>query len=348
MKKVDLEAHFYTRSVFEYLAQRIHYPKAIRVTSSELFNVYFSETVSLFHNEAFIDTLCDIASQRIAAMDAAGLDQQVLSFSTPSIDELHPDNQKAIELAIEMNDLIYTATQNYPNRFKGFATIAIGDIPAATCELERCIQDLKFVGWLTHSNFGKQNYLDAKKYWPLFEIAEAMNIPIYIHPTIPLMTEFTEYGFSLAGPPMGFQFDTALCLLRMIYNGVFNQFPKLKIILGHLGEALPILMPDRIDWAYKNKGIANNTYFAQSRPRLNKTPSEIILDNVYMTTSGRFSKAALDFTLNLMGKNRVLFASDYPYENLQDSVQFIDGCGYSETIRKQIYYSNAQALGIVQ
>ena len=346
MAKIDLEAHFYTRSVFEYLLNRTHYPKALKVHLSEAYNVYFTEQVNLFHTQAFLDALCNIEKERLAVMDKAALTTQVLSFSTPSIDELYPDNQKAIYLAIELNDLVYDAMKRHPGRFQGFAAVAVHDTVAATKELERCIDKLHFCGWLTHSNFGKMDYLDAKKYWPLLEIAEHFNIPIYIHPTVPLMEEFTQYNFVLSGPPLGFQFDTALCLMRMIYAGVFNEFPKLRVILGHLGEALPILMPDRLDWAYKNKGIANNAQFIKTRPRLKKTPSEVINENVYITTSGRFSKPALDYTMSILGEDRIMFASDYPYENLLDSVQFIENCGYSKQITENIFFKNAALLGI--
>jgi predicted TIM-barrel fold metal-dependent hydrolase len=236
--------------------------------------------------------------------------------------------------------------KRHPTRFQGFAAITCNDVVAATTELERCMTQLQFSGWLTHSSFGKNDYLDAKKYWPLLEAAEHLNCPIYLHPTIPLMTEFTEYGFALAGPALGFQFDTALCLMRMIYAGVFNEFPNLKIILGHLGETLPMLMPDRIDYVYKNKGIAHNAQFIKTRPKLNKLPSEIIQDNVYMTTSGRFSKPTLDFTLQILGEDKIMFASDYPYENLMDSVEFIEQCQYSKKTLEKIFFKNADLLGI--
>lgn len=346
MNKIDLEAHFYTYSVFEYLLSRTHYPKALKINFSDLYNVYFTENVNLFHSQAFLDQLCNIEKERIAAMDEADVTTQVLSFSTPSIDELCPDHQKAIYLAIELNDLVFEAMKRHAGRFQGFAAIAVNDIVAATTELERCINQLHFCGWLTHSNFGKHDYLDAKKYWPLLEIAENSNIPIYIHPTVPLMKEFNEYNFVLSGPPLGFQFDVALCLMRMIYAGVFDEFPNLRIILGHLGESLPILMPDRIDWAYKNKGVANNAQFIKSRPKLKKTPSEVMQDNVYITTSGRFSKPALDYVMGIFGENKIMFASDYPYENLLDSVEFIQHCGYSKQTMENIYFKNAKSLGI--
>ena len=130
-------------------------------------------------------------------------------------------------------------TKKYPARFMGFASISPYDPIQTVNELERAINKLGFVGWLAHSNFGENQYLDDRKYWPLLEAAESLKIPVNIHQTTPLMSEFGKYGFALGGPPLGFQFDVAMCLLRMIYAGVFDQFPKLTIILGHMGETIP-------------------------------------------------------------------------------------------------------------
>ena len=279
-------------------------------------------------------------------MDEAGLDIQVLSFSSPGIDEFTPDHQTASRFAIELNDIIFETIKKYPTRFMGFATISPYDPPNAVKELERAITQLGFVGWLAHSNFGQGNYLDNKKYWPLLEAAESLNIPIYLHPTTPLMKEFGEYGFALGGPPLGFQFDVALCLLRMIYAGVFDQFPKLTVILGHMGETLPFLIPDRIDWAYTNPSISKLEGFIKERPNIKRTPSQVILENVYVTTSGRFSKPLLEYTIKVMGEDKIMLATDYPYENLKQSMNFIRNCDLSNHLLQKICSQNANCLGI--
>jgi predicted TIM-barrel fold metal-dependent hydrolase len=160
------------------------------------------------------------------------------------------------------------------------------------------------------------------------------------------MKEFGKYGFASAGPALGFQFDAALCLLRMIYAGVFDQFPRLKIILGHLGETIPFLVPDRIDWAYINPHISILPGFIKERPAIKKTPSEVILENVYVTTSGRFSKATLEFTLKIMGEDHVMLATDYSYEDLNQSMDFIRGCKLPDAVFQKICSVNAEKLGI--
>ena len=132
----------------------------------------------------------------------------------------------------------------------------------------------------------------------------------------------------------------------MIYAGVFDQFPKLKIILGHLGETLPFLVPDRIDWAYANPNFSIVPGFIKERPSIRKTPSEVILENVYVTTSGRFSKTTLEFTLQVMGEDHVMLATDHPYEDLQQSMDFIRGCKFPDKLFQKICSGNAERLGI--
>lgn len=343
---IDLETHFYTQAVFDYLEKREHFPIFVREKEPDAFNLRFTKHICLFQSSSFIDVLCNVGASRIKAMDQAGLDIQALSFSSPGVDELDPDSKTATSLAIELNDVLAAAIKKHPTRFLGFAAIAPYDIKSAVNELDRAITQLGFIGWLAHSNFGENQYLDNKKYWPLLEAAEGLNIPLYLHPTCPLMKEFGTYGFSLGGPPLGFQSDVALCLLRMIYAGVFDQFPRLKIILGHMGETLPFLMPERIDWSYVNPQISTVAGFIKERPAIKKTPSQVIQENIYLTTSGRFSKPLLDYCLTVMGEDHIMLATDYPYENLNQSMDFIRKCGLSDKILQKICYQNANQLGI--
>lgn len=346
IKSIDFEAHFYTKTVFEYLSKRKDYPLTKKIPHSQDLNLYFSEQVLLFQTQMFLDTLCEIGDERLKVMDKVGLDAQILSFSSPGIDEFYPDAASASHFAVELNDIIFDASKRHPNRFMGFAALSPYDVPRSVKELARCIQQLGFVGWLAHSNFGFQHQLDAKVYWPLLEAAESLNIPIYLHPTIPLTPEFGDYGFALAGPPLGFQVDVALCLLRMIYAGVFDEFPNLKIMLGHMGETIPFLFPERMDWAYANPNLSHLQGFIQTRPKLKRLPSEVIRQNVYVTTSGRFSKPLLNYVIEVLGIDRVLLATDYPYENVEQSMAFLRNSGLEKHCLDQIMYLNANRLGI--
>ncbi|WP_133131274.1 amidohydrolase family protein [Legionella yabuuchiae] len=346
MLSIDLEAHFYTQAAFKYLEKRAQYPLLVKEKEPDAYNLWFTEQIALFQNSEFMQKLCDLESTRLKAMDDGGLDVQVLSFSSPGIDEFAPDYKKANDLSVELNDLLHETTKRHPNRFLGFAAISPYDAKAGIQELERAVNKLGFVGWLVHSNFGENHYLDDQSFWPLLEAAESLNIPIYLHPTTPLTKEFGKYGFALGGPPMGFQFDTALCFLRMVYAGVFDQFPKLTIILGHMGETLPFLYPDRIDWAYSNPNISKLPGFVKARPPIKRTPAEIISENVYITTSGRFSKPLLDFALAVLGEDKIMLATDYPYENITQSMDFIRSCNLSDTVLQKICSANASQLGI--
>lgn len=343
---IDFEAHFYTKAIFKYLETRQDYPLLTKGRHAGEYYLRFTDKVSLFQSQNFIDMLCDMDNNRIREMDAAGLRTQILSFSSPGIDEFYPDISLATAFATEVNDLLFDAIRRHPQRLLGFAAISPYDIKKSVLELERTISKLGFVGWLAHSNFGQGMYFDNKKYWPLLEAAQELSIPIYIHPTAPLMSEFGAYGFALAGPPLGFQVDVALCVLRMIYAGVFDQFPNLKIILGHMGESLPFLLPDRIDWAYKNPNISKLEGFIETRPELKRIPSQVIQENIYVTTSGRFSKPLLDYVIQIMGEDRILLATDYPYENLIQSMNFIQQCDLSEDMIDKICYKNAHKMGI--
>ena len=343
---IDFEAHFYTKAAFDYLEARKDFPKLVKEQEADAYNLRFTDQITLFQNTEFINILCDVGAKRIKAMDAAGLDVQVLSFSSPGIDELDPDRDNAATMAVELNDLLFETVKQHPDRFMGFAAISPYEVNKSVKELERAITKLGFVGWLAHSNFGEEQYLDDKKYWPLLEAAEALNIPIYLHPTTPLMKESGKYGFALGGPPLGFQFDAALCILRMIYAGVFDKFPKLTVILGHMGETLPFLMPERIDWAYANPNISKLPGFIKERPAIKRTQSQVMLENMYVTTSGRFSKPLLEYVLKVMGEDRVMLATDYPYESLEQSMNFIRGCGLPDKTFQKICSGNAARLGI--
>lgn len=334
---IDFETHFFTRACIDYLVKQKVTPNL--VAAGDGYNMCFTDTVSLFHSQSLLAELCDIGEGRIAVMDKAGVTVQILSLTTANgVDSGPGDEAVSTSLARETNDLLHAAIQKNPTRFRGFASISPYDVDAAVKELERAINKLDFVGWLTHSNFGVNNYLDDKNYWPLLEAAESLDIPIYLHPAAPLMKEFGKYGFTLAGSAMGFEFDTALCLMRMILGGVFDQFPKLKIILGHLGETMPFLM-ERLDHLFRVPE------FKRNRQELKRIPSEVLKQNVYITTSGRFFTPALNYAIEAMGEDRMLFASDYPMESLQESVDFVKNAGLSQTVRDKIYFENAKRLG---
>lgn len=201
--------------------------------------------------------LYDIGEGRIAEMDAAGIDLQVLSLNYPGVQQL--EAASAIETARKTNDYLADAIRHHPRRFSGFATLPTADPDVAANELERMVKEHKFVGGLVNGH-SQGRYLDNKFFQPILERAAALKVPIYIHPTMPPKPVIEAYyeGFSpdvttvLSGAGWGWHIETAVHVLRMIAGGVFDQFPDLQIIIGHMGEALPSCCPGSIKYCLKS------------------------------------------------------------------------------------------------
>jgi 2,3-dihydroxybenzoate decarboxylase len=224
------------------------------------------------HN--IVDQLADLDAQRLAYMDAAGIDIQVLSFTSPGPQAF--DAAEAIPLAKDANDRLHEAVKRHPDRFAGFAALPTAAPDAAADELERAVTKLGFKGTMIHGHT-RGSFLDEKKYWVIFERAQALGVPVYLHPTLPhpdvVKAYFTGYE-DLARAAWGFGVDTSCHFLRLVFAGVFDAYPNLKIILGHLGECLPFAMHRMND----------HTFPAAKRRGLRKTP----LQYLYARVSGRF------------------------------------------------------------
>ncbi len=336
MKKIDFEAHFYTREYLEALNKNPGYPRFVYDDKNEKTGKlsYFADLVQPF-SEALLGSLLDVSEGRLKVMDSLGVGVQVISLSAPGLEQL--PSPVGTALARKTNDVLYEIIRKYPGRFLGYAALAPKDPQAAADELERAVKDLKFVGWNTHSNYG-DSYLDEKKYWPILERAERLGVPIYIHPTVPAIPQARTYGFALAGAPFGFGMETALCMMRLIFSGAFDQFPRLKVIVGHLGEVLPFLMR-RIDWAYLRP-------FPPAFRTLPKSPSEYLRNHVFLTTSGNYYEPAFMCTLEAFGLSRILLGTDYPYDDPRECHDFVGSLPISEGDKEKIFFQNARQLGI--
>jgi predicted TIM-barrel fold metal-dependent hydrolase len=332
MKRIDLEAHFYMESYLRALSVHNGFPRLDRAADGKGGQFWFtSDTGQPFVGD-LIEALLDAGEKRIRTMDELGIDIQVLSLSSPGVEQLDPDAGMAV--AKEANDFLAQTIRQHGGRFMGFAALAPKDPVAAADELERCAKELGFKGWNTHSNYG-DSYLDDEQYRPILARAAQLNMPIYIHPTVPAVPQVRKYGFSLAGSPFGFGFEVGLCAMRLILSGVFDEYPSLKIILGHLGEALPFTLK-RMDGPSKKKRM--NT--------LEKKPSEYFRNNFFVTTSGNCYKPAFQCTYEALGIDRILFATDYPYEDPAECIEFLEQLSISEREKEKIYYLNAKELGI--
>ncbi len=281
------------------------------------------------------ERLIDLGEGRIRDMDDAGIDVQVISLTSPGIQVFPGD--LATRLAGDANDSLAQAVRTHPDRFVGLAAVAPQLPKLAAREIERASTSLGLKGVIINSHT-QGKYLDGKESWPIFEAAEALGAPIYLHPRTPspaMIEPYLDYGLYFAG--WGFAAETSLHAMRLIMAGVFDQFPRLKIILGHMGEGLPFWL-DRID----------NRYLLQVRigavDKMARLPSEYFRDNFVITTSGMTYAAPLKLSIDVLGAERILFAADYPYESLGEAVEFMDSAAVTETDRNKIYHGNAEAL----
>jgi 5-carboxyvanillate decarboxylase len=281
------------------------------------------------------ERLIDLGEGRIRDMDEAGIDVQVISLTSPGVQVFA--GHLAAELASKANNKLAHAVQTHPHRFVGLAAVAPQLPKVAAREIERATTELGLKGVIVNSHTGGE-YLDIKKYWPILEAAEAAGVPIYLHPRTPspaTIEPYLDYGLYFAG--WGFAVETSLHAMRLIMGGVFDRFPDLKIILGHMGEGIPFWL-DRID----------NRYLLQVKigavDRMEKLPSEYFKDNFLITTSGMTYAPPLKLSNEVLGADRILFAADYPYESLRESVEFMDSTPITEVDRHKIYHANAEAL----
>jgi len=328
--RIDLENHFATEAWVEALANNKGYPR--------LENGGERLSPEVWSSMARKTELMDMGEGRIEAMNEARIDFAYLSQTSPGVEAFDP--AVGVKVAENANDLVAEAIARYPDRFGGWATLAPKDVDHAVKELERCVKELGFKGWNTHSNFG-DSFLDDPVYWPILAKAEELNVPIYLHPAIPMIPQLREFGFVLAGPTFGFGVEVAYVFMRMIVRGVFDRYPNLRIVMGHYGEALPFLV-NRVDCAYRqNKGAPNPEF----GPGSEKWASEYVLSNLWVTTSGNYYPAAYVCSRDGIGLDKILLGSDYPYEKMDYCTDFLDGMELPEEELAHVYEANARAIG---
>jgi 2,3-dihydroxybenzoate decarboxylase/5-carboxyvanillate decarboxylase len=278
--------------------------------------------------------LLDLEGERLQIMDQAGVDMHLLSLTSPGVQMF--DTETATSLAIVANDRLAEVIRKHPKRFTGLASFAPQDPKRAAKEIDRAMNQLRLNGLIVNSHTNAE-YLDDLKYWPIFEAAVAANAAIYIHPrNMPDPCSFmTRAEISLAGALWGFQMETGLHAMRLIVGGVFDQFPTLKIVLGHMGEGLPF-WPYRIDYMYKA--------YTHGHPNLKKTPSEYLKENFVITTSGMNDHKVLKYCVDALGVHNVIFAIDYPYQEMPEAANFMNSSPLAEADNERIAHGTTEKL----
>lgn len=327
MKRIDLEAHYYPQSLMDYFAGRAEPP----VYYPDRFELKFNDNFSIRH-EYKMTHLSETGEKRIAQMDANGIDTEVLSLS-PGIELL--DTADAVEKVREANNYVYELTRKYPGRFIGFAALQTADIEEACRELERCVKELGFVGWLTFSNYGEK-HLDDDEFAPLLDKAAELGAIVYLHPTHPVSGRLAGLGAELAGFPFGFGIDTSITTMRLICKGTFDRNPGLKMILGHLGEVFPFIL--------QRMTLRLKTYHKIAPAISRELPEYYFKNNIYVTTSGVYSHEAFQMTKDILGMDHIMAGSDYPYEKMEDVAQFLDELRLSQKERHMLLHGNAEKL----
>jgi len=287
---------------------------------------------------ALTERIQDLGARRLADMDGSGIAKQLVFLTSPGVQVFDPATASA--LARETNDQLSEAVRRHPDRFAGLASIAPHDPASAVKELERGVRKLGLKGAVVNSHT-QGRYLDEPEFWPIFEAAQALDVPIYIHPNTPpasMIEPFLPRG--LDGAIYGFAVETGLHLLRIVVGGIFDRFPKLKIAVGHLGEGLPFWL-FRLDFMHRSMVVSKRYPGAQP---LAKKPSDYLKENVWVTTSGMQWAPAIQFSQQVLGFDRVLYAMDYPYQFVPEEVKVTDEIPITEAQRKLLYQTNAERL----
>jgi 2,3-dihydroxybenzoate decarboxylase len=298
---------------------------------------YFAETypnISPEIAELAPLALQDFGDKRIAIMDQHQIDFVVLSIAGPGV-QVERDAAVALKKSKSVNDFLAGEIQKRPTRYGGFAHLPMQNPTEAANELERCMRDLKFQGAMINGQTNGE-YLDLDKYSVFWERVAALEAPIYLHPANPADHPAVYAGHpELWGPVCSWAFETATHALRLVFAGVFERYPKARLILGHMGETLPLNL-----WRFDSRWPISH----RGSMTLPQPPSFYIKRNIAITTSGVCSDASLRCALDAMGNSNVMFSVDYPFERTELAAQFIENAKIPETDRINVASENAKRI----
>ncbi len=286
--------------------------------------------------------LLDLEGKRLRLMDQHGIETMILSLNAPAIQAI-PDPKRANEIARKANDFLAGVVRKHPDRFQALAALPMQDPDLGTRELQRCVKDLGFIGALLNgfTQVGDPNnivYYDLKQFWPFWSEVEKLDVPLYLHPRNPLPAHakiYEGHGW-LMGPSWAFGQETAVHALRLMGSGLFDAYPKLNVVLGHMGEGLPFSM-----WRVDN---CNAWVEGRHKYPAKKKIGDYFQNNFHITTAGNFHTPALLNAMMVMGSDRIMFSTDWPFENIDHAAVWFDAATISEADRIKIGRTNALKL----
>lgn len=324
MKIVAVEEHFVTREV--------------RDAWSQLDLIDQDDSLTMFSSGEVETRLEDLSAARLLHMDESGVDVQVISLTTPGVQNL--DSGNAVSIAQQANNLIAQTVRSHPDRFQGFATLPTSSPIQAAHELERVVCQLELKGAMLCGRTRERN-LNHPDFAPIYETAAALRVPLYIHPQIPVKAVRDAYysGFNpelnlhLATGGLGWHIETGIQALRLILTGVFDRLPNLQIILGHWGEVILFYL-ERID------------VLSKAAQHLERPIIDYFRQNVYVSPSGVFSQRYLSWAIDVLGIDRILFSTDYPYQFVPEggARRFLEAAAISQADKEKIAYRNWEQL----
>lgn len=276
--------------------------------------------------------LVDVEQERLTTMDRHDIAMQVLSLTSPGVQLF--DTETAVSLAALANDRLAQIVKRQPGRFAGLASFAPQDPRRAVKEMERAIRTLNLNGFIVNSHTDG-HYLDEPRYWEIFEAAEALDRPIYLHPRAPadsMAGPFRDYYMHAA--IWGYQAETGTHAMRLMLSGVFDRFPKVKVVLGHMGENIPFHLWRSDNWYQRRR----ETYPSKL------SPSEVFRRNFLITTSGVEHGPVLEYAIKVLGVDSIMWAIDYPYEAMAPAVEFMNTANLANEDRAKIFHTNAERV----
>ncbi len=328
MKIIALEEHMVSKSIGAAVAKTIQesYPYA-----QEFLHPAPADAPST-------PDLFELGERRIAELDKAGIDMEVVSYTNPT---QWLTGEEAVNLAKEANDALYQNIKAYPDRFRAFATLPWNNPTAATDELKRTVNELGFVGTLISGRPQTGNvFLDDKIYFPIWEALTDLDLPVYIHPNYTSIDACNAYYSDLnaqfdtilSAYGYGWHYEAGIQVIRMILAGVFEKFPTLKVLSGHWGEMVPYFLP-RLDQMFKPEVTG-----------LSDTITNIYKQHVWISPSGVYDTDALQFCVNKLGIDQLVFSADWPYVPMTDARSFVDSAPLSDTDKEKFSHLTAEKL----